>query len=508
MTLKDTFFKVILLIPLIAMSQDGSLDLSFSDNGKFIFPDVYVYSANDVAVGNSNNIFITGSNETDTQIIKLLSNGQIDTNFGNTGVATINTPNIDLAFKSIIQQDGKIVTVGRTTNDDFDFIVTRLNPDGTLDLTFGTNGIFQLDYGFGDDGAFSIIEYNDTFLIAGNITNSNNNTDFSIINLLQNGELNPDFGNNGISVINFDDNDEVINDIITNDFGEIFVCGRSRDWAKPYFNRDDFAVLKFNPDGLLDTSFGDNGLLTVDFFSNERANSIKSIGNSLLITGHSNDIDGDTNVVAIVKIDRNGNFDSSFGGDGTLTFETGRLFYGGSSSIIQNNGNLIFGGSRLDDDFFQDEVYIRIENNGEIDESFGEQGYASFIFERYQIYSLTKQFENKFLALGIKFNTTTNTDDLILTRHVLNENLGIVNYNNNSNNYLLYPNPASDKIFISNPNGSRLKVNLYDLYGKLIDNYSFTDSINDILLMNLSSGIYFVEIVSNGKAVINKLIIK
>jgi uncharacterized delta-60 repeat protein len=77
-------------------------------------------------------------------VVRLLSNGSLDTKFGtggNTQIAFtnfINTPN-SLA----LQPDGKIVAVGEATSADgtlSEFAVARFNTDGTLDSSFGNGG--------------------------------------------------------------------------------------------------------------------------------------------------------------------------------------------------------------------------------------------------------------------------------------------------------------------------------------------------------------------------------
>ncbi len=72
----------------------------------------------------------------------VLSGGQPDTNFNGTGVEQIHfgaagQNNSD--YHIVAQPDGKVVIAG-TFNDLGSVFVVRLNPDGTLDNSFGTNG--------------------------------------------------------------------------------------------------------------------------------------------------------------------------------------------------------------------------------------------------------------------------------------------------------------------------------------------------------------------------------
>ena len=73
------------------------------------------------------------------------ADGDLDPLFGSGGmVMTDLSKSTDLAEAVAIQADGKLVVVGTTyKNNDFsdeDFVVTRYNTDGTLDITFGNRG--------------------------------------------------------------------------------------------------------------------------------------------------------------------------------------------------------------------------------------------------------------------------------------------------------------------------------------------------------------------------------
>ena len=66
-----------------------------------------------------------------TEPLALAFDGELDSRFGAGGIA----PTIDSARTSALQSDGKIVVVGSK--------LARHNVDGSLDQTFGVNGIVQ-----------------------------------------------------------------------------------------------------------------------------------------------------------------------------------------------------------------------------------------------------------------------------------------------------------------------------------------------------------------------------
>ncbi|MBL0071445.1 MAG: hypothetical protein IPP34_06375 [Bacteroidetes bacterium] len=99
-------------------------------------------------------------------MVSLLENGTIDSTFGVNGVYRMTVAENDNELTSIaLQSDGKIVVSGHIDNGlttggqfDFDILVIRLNSDGTPDATFGTNGITITSNGIQNvDDAFGTI---------------------------------------------------------------------------------------------------------------------------------------------------------------------------------------------------------------------------------------------------------------------------------------------------------------------------------------------------------------
>jgi len=63
----------------------------------------------------------------------------------------------------------------------------------------------------------------------------------------------------------------------------------------------------------------------------------------------------------------------------------------------------------------------------------------------------------------------------------------------------MYPNPARDQVFISNPNGIRItNIALYDLAGRLVSSKKQSQALTEILIdiSDITSGVYVVRIES------------
>jgi uncharacterized delta-60 repeat protein len=156
-----------------------------------------------------------------------------------------------------VQPDGKFVVAGfaQTTPVDFDFALLRYKPDGTLDPSFGGDGIVTTDLGSEDDAANAVAIQPDGNIVAVGVTGEN----VALVRYLPNGELDRTFGGTGIVVsdLGFDD---VANGVAITSGGTIFVAGTR---LGPHTNLDPF-VASYGPNGRLNLGFGNFGIADTD----------------------------------------------------------------------------------------------------------------------------------------------------------------------------------------------------------------------------------------------------
>src|SRR5262245_1396708 len=111
----------------------------------------------------------------------LLSGNPLDPSFGSGGKVV--TPVSDYSIQVTLQSSGKIVVIGASH-------VGRYNTDGTLDTTFGTNGIASFS-------AFQVdalaVQADDAIVLAG-IDRSAPTLDFAVARLDSNGHADTAFG--------------------------------------------------------------------------------------------------------------------------------------------------------------------------------------------------------------------------------------------------------------------------------------------------------------------------
>jgi uncharacterized delta-60 repeat protein len=96
-------------------NTDGTPDSTFSGNGNIqIDITIYEESANAVAVQDDGKIVLAGMTNYDFYTVaRLTTAGTLDTSFGDDGIMFANlNPDYDLAISVAIQADGAIMTVG------------------------------------------------------------------------------------------------------------------------------------------------------------------------------------------------------------------------------------------------------------------------------------------------------------------------------------------------------------------------------------------------------------
>jgi uncharacterized delta-60 repeat protein/uncharacterized repeat protein (TIGR01451 family) len=143
-------------------NQNGSLDLSFGNNGKAV---VDFFGACDFALGvalqpdgriiASGRAAVNGSITQLAALVRLNSNGTLDTSFGSGGkVATaVNSNDVQFFADVAVQANGRIVACGGADMNaargmmNLAAVVARYNADGSLDASFGTGGSFVTSFG-------------------------------------------------------------------------------------------------------------------------------------------------------------------------------------------------------------------------------------------------------------------------------------------------------------------------------------------------------------------------
>lgn len=204
-------------------------------------------------------IFATGSNNTKDFVLTCRNeDGSVDSSFGVNGVVNTDFGGEELTDGLVIQPDGKIVVSGTTyQGGKSNFVIARYLNDGTLDPEFGVGGKRSIVFSEGNSSIASVALHSDGKLVlAGNL--SGTTSDLVITTLLPNGETDLAFGTEGKVIVDIDQSDETCEEqsILVDYSDKIVMVGNTAKadvWVKQML------LMRFNSDGTFDQTFAHGG---------------------------------------------------------------------------------------------------------------------------------------------------------------------------------------------------------------------------------------------------------
>ncbi|TMQ30319.1 MAG: DUF4214 domain-containing protein [Planctomycetota bacterium] len=138
-------------------------------------------------------------------LVRYSSDGSLDATFNGTGVVTTNFGQLDDIHGLALQPDGKLVAVGSYfTGSKVDLALARYNPDGSLDASFGTGGKVTTDLGGLNQSAQSVVVQADGKLIVAGVYAPKGASEFFLARYRSDGTLDASFGANGLVLTAFD----------------------------------------------------------------------------------------------------------------------------------------------------------------------------------------------------------------------------------------------------------------------------------------------------------------
>jgi uncharacterized delta-60 repeat protein len=294
----------------------------------------------DAALQNDGRIIVAGYSDNginrDIVVLRYNTDGSLDTGFGSGGVATYDSGKSDYGIAVTLQNDGRIIVVGRSnngTNDDL--VVLRYNADGSLDSYFGTSGVATYDSGNNDFG-IAVTLQKDGRIIVGGGSNNGTNDDLVVLRYNADGSLDTGFGTNGV-VIYDNGNGEYGNAVALQGDGRIIVAGQSNNGTD-----NDLVLLRYNTDGSLGTSFGTGGVAIYDSGNSDIGNAVTLQDDGrIIVAGQSNN--GTDNDLVLLCFNADGSLDTGFGTNGVATYDSGSTDYG-YAVALQEDGRIIVAG--------------------------------------------------------------------------------------------------------------------------------------------------------------------
>lgn len=361
--------------------SDGSPDTSFDGNGWKTVDFIGGWDAGQAVAMQSDGSIVTASMVSDPQwdqpqfgAARLFPDGTLDPKFDGDGrvMTTLSGPSGDDLEDSLLQADGKIVSVGYTeAGGNSTFVVTRQNPDGSLDTSFDGDGIQQIGMASEWWYATSLaIQFDGKIVVAGASEEMNGLSQMAAARLNADGSLDTSFDGDGIVEVLFPGAQGAYAQAVgIQANGKIVLGGSSENGST------DHGLARLNSDGTLDTSFGVGGRVMTDLFFGSyediQALLIQSDG-GIVVAGS---VQGNSpEDFAVVRYTSAGDLDTTFSGDGIATTDFGFGSRDRASSLaIQSDGKLLVAGySDVGGD--RDVAIARYLVNGALDTSFDGDG--------------------------------------------------------------------------------------------------------------------------------------
>ncbi|CAK0739712.1 serralysin [Gammaproteobacteria bacterium] len=387
----------------------GSLDASFGGDG---LTSTTIGSASDrvrgmviqsdgryVVVGRSD----VGGGDDDFAVVRFNKDGSLDLSFSDDGKQTTAFGGSDGANAVVLQSNGKIVLAGTATNGiDTNIALARYNSDGSLDMSFDGDGQLTCALGSGsssfqlnDQANALAIQSNGKIIVAGS-----SYYHYLLLRYNPNGTLDTSFSGDGKVTGEFNNTTSQFNAVTLQSDGKVVAAGYV------YTGSYDFGVARYDANGNIDTSFDINGDKIFGLNAYERLNAVVvQVDGKILLAGETGAGYSNTDAV-LIRLNADGGFDTGFGGgDGIVVLNVGNADTF-RSLAIQADGKILAAGSAGTG--FGEALIARFNSDGTLDTSFNTNGIFSTTFGAgtSSIYGLAIAANGLAVAAGDSFTGT------------------------------------------------------------------------------------------------------
>ncbi len=307
----------------------------------------------------------------DYVLARLNTDGTLDSTFGQGGKSFVDLGGWDYANALTMTSDGSLLLAGQSEGGNF--AVARFDKNGALQNTFGTDGVSKIDFGISYQYCNDIVlQSNGKMVLAGTMGKDiASSYDFALTRLTADGQIDMDFGNSATGRVTLDLSKDLdwAYGVVALPNDSLIVAGRILD---------DFALVHLDENGNLDTAFGGKpgGVVSLDFFG--RVDEIRCLavqGEKIVVAGNAEHADGHSSF-AIARFNADGTLDETFGNAGTVTADFGQYSAAANAIQVAADGSLLISGS-IEGEKGSDFAVLRLSADGELDPDFGTNGLAT-----------------------------------------------------------------------------------------------------------------------------------
>ncbi|MCB0644551.1 MAG: hypothetical protein KDC44_23065, partial [Phaeodactylibacter sp.] len=287
---------------------------------------VHLYADGSILLGGTRNY--DGNVDYDPYLIKLLPDGSLDMSFGDQGWTSYGTSATQYCYTMSVGADVKILVAGfqqDAGSGGLDGTVSRFFPNGDIDTDFsGFEGNVTIDDGGANETVYGVVgDANGNVYAVGT-----RNERGLLAKLLTNGLSDNSWNGDGIALLESDEGNVILRDAVLTPDNHLLVVGNAGDKG---------IIAKYNPDGGLNQEFGTAtlaGTTLVDFWSDQPTDlvDIKLASNGdILVTGTGTYDNLDDDIITVV-LNADGTFKNDFGQMGEAFFHQGNTDFGAASA--------------------------------------------------------------------------------------------------------------------------------------------------------------------------------
>ncbi len=330
-------------------NTDGALDTAWGTGGKVVTV-IGSGSGHDfvtaIALQPDGKVLLAGACSNGVSgafcAIRYNANGTLDTTWGVGGKVITAFDNLASgAYAMTLQADGKALLAGQCNGvANYDFCSARYNANGTLDITWGTDGKIVTPIDGRSSNATAISMQPDGKVLMAGECYGGTGADFCSARYNANGTLDATWGSGGAVVTPVGSSEDIAYDIAIQPDGKVLMAGQCYG-STSY----DFCAVRYNANGTLDTTWGTGGSVITAIGSDRDyayAIALQPDG-KVLLAGSC--VEAATYDVCTARYNADGTPDTSWGIRGKVITPVGIGNDFGYAIALQRDGKVLLAGS-------------------------------------------------------------------------------------------------------------------------------------------------------------------
>jgi uncharacterized delta-60 repeat protein len=307
-------------------------------------------------------------------VVEYTPAGKLDHSFGGgDGIATATLGSCTVAQGMAVDSQGRIVVAGYRydcTSGSTVIAVARFEPDGTLDPSFGGgDGKRVISLAGTGENATAVAMDGDRIVLAGSVEPKNRTVfDFLLIRLNDDGTADHSFSQDGLAFVSVDSGGSTAQAVAVQSNHRVVACGSTTNGP----GGERFAVARLLSTGGLDTSFSSDGKATVNFSPTDDFCTAVVLDGGSIVLGGLADFSGAADC-ALARLTSSGHLDGTFGTNGRTTQSLSSGVDNVTGLAIGGSGKIV--ASAIKDGLGNDRFgVLRYRDDGTLDPSFGTGG--------------------------------------------------------------------------------------------------------------------------------------